>query len=61
MSIKVMTLVWEHYPVGEGEMLLALALADWAPMTEAASGQAWQEWQRKPGLGRGPSNTRSER
>lgn len=30
MSIKVMSLVWDHYPNGGGELLLALALADWA-------------------------------
>jgi hypothetical protein len=28
MSIKIMNLVWEHYPFGGGELLLALALAD---------------------------------
>ena len=30
MSVKVMTAVFEHYPNGGGEMLLALALADYA-------------------------------
>lgn len=30
MSIEVMTLVWKHYPEGGSELLLALALADWA-------------------------------
>jgi hypothetical protein len=30
MSIKVMSLVWEHYPVGGGELLTALAYADHA-------------------------------
>ena len=30
MSVKVMTAVFERYPVGGGEMLLALALADHA-------------------------------
>jgi Helix-turn-helix domain len=28
MSVKVMSLVWEHYPVGGGEFVLALSLAD---------------------------------
>jgi hypothetical protein len=28
MSVKVMTMVWERYPDGGGDMLLALALAD---------------------------------
>lgn len=28
MSIRLMTLVWAHYPAGGGELLLALALAD---------------------------------
>lgn len=30
MSVKVMALVWDHYPEGGSELLLALALADWA-------------------------------
>jgi hypothetical protein len=30
MSIKVMSLVWEHYPAGGGELLTALAYADHA-------------------------------
>jgi len=30
VSVKVMSLVWDHYPGGGGELLLALALADWA-------------------------------
>lgn len=30
MSIEVMTLIWKHYPEGGSELLLALALADWA-------------------------------
>ena len=30
MSVKVMSLVWDHYPRGTGELILALALADWA-------------------------------
>ncbi|MEZ2349566.1 helix-turn-helix domain-containing protein [Caballeronia sp. RCC_10] len=30
MSVKVMSAVWENYPVGGGELVLALALADHA-------------------------------
>lgn len=30
MSVKVMSMVFEHYPEGGGEMLLALALADFS-------------------------------
>lgn len=30
MSIKIMSLVWEHYPTGGGELLTALAYADHA-------------------------------
>jgi hypothetical protein len=30
MSVKVMSLVWDHYPRGGGELILALALGDWA-------------------------------
>jgi hypothetical protein len=30
MSVRVMTLVWEKYPAGGSELLLMLALADWA-------------------------------
>lgn len=30
MSVKVMAMVWEHYPVGGGELLTALAYADHA-------------------------------
>jgi hypothetical protein len=30
MSVKIMSLVWEHYPVGGGELLTALAYADHA-------------------------------
>jgi len=29
MSIRVMTSVWDHFPTGGSEMLVALALADW--------------------------------
>jgi len=29
MSIRVMSIVWDHYPRGGSEMLVALALADW--------------------------------
>lgn len=30
MSVKVQALIWEHYPSGGSELVLALALADWA-------------------------------
>ncbi|WP_382253451.1 helix-turn-helix domain-containing protein [Hydrogenophaga bisanensis] len=30
MSIKVMNLVWDHYPAGGSELLALLALADWS-------------------------------
>jgi hypothetical protein len=30
MSVKIMSLVWEHYPAGGGELLTALAYADHA-------------------------------
>jgi len=30
MSVKVMSLIWEYYPAGGGELLTALALADFA-------------------------------
>lgn len=30
MSVKVMALVWAHYPGGGGELNLALSLADWS-------------------------------
>jgi hypothetical protein len=30
MSVKIMALVWDHYPRGGGELLTALALADHA-------------------------------
>lgn len=29
MSVRAMSLVWRHYPQGGGELVLALALADW--------------------------------
>jgi len=30
MSIRVMTAVWDHSPYESGELLVLLALADWA-------------------------------
>ncbi len=30
VSIRSMTIVWRHYPEGGGELVLALALADWS-------------------------------
>ena len=30
MSVKALDVVWRHYPVGGGELLLLLAMADWA-------------------------------
>jgi len=30
MSVKIMSLVWEHAPYSEGSLLVLLALADWA-------------------------------
>ena len=41
MSVKVMTAVFERYPVGGGEMLLALALADHASDDGTRFGMRW--------------------
>lgn len=41
MSVKVMTAVFDRYPVGGGEMLIALALADHASDAGKRFGMRW--------------------
>ena len=33
MSIRVMTIVWEHYPEGGSKLITMLAMADWGDDT----------------------------